>query len=93
MITDNFANSVGYNKSESASVTQTQPLKISSSLYENGISTSGSEWMAAHALQIIIFTQILTSTFDIYVKMRQLKRFDEKKIPDLYKEIKCCSND
>ena len=46
------------------------------------------EWIAVHALQIVIFLEILTSSFDIYVKKRQLDKFNEEEIPKLYEEIK-----
>jgi len=46
------------------------------------------EWMAAHALHIVIVLEILTSSFDMYVKKRQLNKFNETKIPDFYEDIK-----
>ena len=46
------------------------------------------EWIAVHALQIVIFLEILTSSFDIYVKKRQLDKFNEEEIPKFYEEIK-----
>ena len=46
------------------------------------------EWLATHALQIVIFLEILTSLFDLYVKWRQLKKFNETEIPEYYKNLK-----
>jgi STE24 endopeptidase len=42
------------------------------------------EWMAAHALQILIVLEILTTSFDMYVKKRQLNKFNETEIPAFY---------
>ncbi len=50
------------------------------------------EWMAAHALQILIILEILTKSFDMYVKKRQLNKFNEIEIPSFYNEIKRRNN-
>jgi hypothetical protein len=42
------------------------------------------EWMAAHALHIVIGLEILTTSFDLYVKKRQLNKFNEETIPAFY---------
>jgi hypothetical protein len=46
------------------------------------------EWMATHALHIVIGLEILASSFDIYVKNRQLNKLNEVAKPSFYNDLK-----
>lgn len=115
---------------------QSQTLTGQNSVYVKESQTTGMEWMATHALQIVIckifsdqdrktnlhliinynivlvfvigrinnksfnnfninifiVLDILTCSFDLYVKKRQLNKFNETEIPKIYDSIKSRNN-
>jgi len=85
MFTDNIGQSnIGIHISQNVTLLNTLSLKSENLVYQQESVTYGMEWLAAHALQILIFLEILTTSFDMYVKKRQLNKFNETDIPAFY---------
>jgi hypothetical protein len=61
-------------------------------VYQQEKATYEMEWMATHALHIMIGLEILTSSFDIYVKNRQLNKLNEVEMPSFYEDLKRRNN-
>jgi hypothetical protein len=85
MLTDNIGqSSIGIHISQNVTLPNTLSLKSENLVYQQESVINGMEWMAAHALQILIVLEILTTSFDMYVKKRQLNKFNETDIPAFY---------
>jgi hypothetical protein len=84
-LSDNIGQSdIGIHISQNVTFPSTLSLKSENLVYQQESFTYGMEWMAAHALQILIVLEILTTSFDMYVKKRQLNKFNETEIPAFY---------